>query len=86
MSKRLLPSTRNIFADLGFTDAESKLMKPMAEQIVRLERQHDELAEALRDMVEIAEATLGWIPTPPGADGPLIKARDILARIDAEKQ
>ena len=37
------------------------------------------LREALRGMVEIAELTIGWFPTPPGADGPLIVARAALA-------
>ena len=36
------------------------------------------LREALTGMVEIAELTIGWIPTPEGADGPLIVARAAL--------
>ena len=39
-----------------------------------------ELLEALREMVEIAELTIGWLPTPPGADGPIIQARAAIAK------
>ena len=44
-----------------------------------------ELYEALEQMVEIAELTVGWLPTPPGADGPLIKARAALAKARGEQ-
>jgi len=37
-----------------------------------------ELLYALKQMVEIAELTIGWFPTPEGADGPLIVARAAL--------
>lgn len=39
-----------------------------------------ELLEALREMVEIAELTMGWFPAPPGANGPLIQARAAIAK------
>ena len=39
-----------------------------------------ELLSALREMVEIAELTIGWFPEPPGADGPLIQARAAIAK------
>jgi len=39
-----------------------------------------DLLEALIAMVEIAELTIGWLPTPPSADGPLIKARAVITK------
>lgn len=39
-----------------------------------------DLLSALEAMVEIAELTIGWIPTPPNADGPLIQARSAIAK------
>ena len=39
-----------------------------------------DLLAALQAMTEIAELTIGWIPTPQGADGPLIQARAAIAK------
>ncbi len=65
--------------------------QPIAIVLNRADGVHDEeiailiaaapdLLEALRAMVEIAELTIGWIPAPPEADGPLIKARAAIAK------
>ena len=47
--------------------------------------QRDELLSALQQMVEIAELTIGWFPTPEGADGPLIKARAVIKQAEGEQ-
>lgn len=44
-----------------------------------------ELLEALQAMTEIAEMTIGWLPTPPNADGPLIQARAAIAKATGGK-
>jgi hypothetical protein len=41
-----------------------------------------DLLEALKEMVEIAELTIGWLPTPPNANGPLIQARAAIAKAE----
>ena len=53
---------------------------------LRMERAAPDLYEALAEMVEIAELTLGIgiFPMPPGADGPLPKARAALAKARGE--
>lgn len=44
-----------------------------------------ELLDALQAMTEIAEMTIGWLPTPPNADGPLIQARAAIAKATGGK-
>ena len=41
-----------------------------------------DLLEALKEMVEIAELTIGWFSTPPNANGPLIQARAAIAKAE----
>lgn len=50
-----IPSSGNVFDDLGFVDAEQ--MKAMADQIVCLERERDALRDALRELVKWTEQT-----------------------------
>jgi hypothetical protein len=47
--------------------------------------QRDELLEALKAMVEVAELTIGWLPTPANADGPLIQARAAITKVEGGK-
>ena len=49
------------------------------------EAKRDELLAALREMVAIAELTVGWMPQQPNADGPLIKARAAIAKAEGVK-
>lgn len=44
--------------------------------------QRDELLETLREMVAIAEMTIGWMPHQQNADGPLIKAQAAIAKAE----
>lgn len=55
-------------------------------QANQLKALNAELAAALSGMVEITELTIGWLPTPPNADGPLIVARAALAKHNRETQ
>lgn len=57
-----------------------------AAEIDKLKALNAELAAALSGMVEITELTIGWLPTPPNADGPLIVARAALAKHNRETQ
>lgn len=65
---------------------QDRLDKKVHEGIAyRLKMERDELLEALREMVAIAELTVGWMPQQPNADGPLIKARAAIAKAEGVK-
>ena len=61
-------------------------LEAVASERDRLKALNAELAAALSGMVEITELTIGWLPTPPNADGPLIVARAALAKHNRETQ
>ena len=54
----------------------------VAMRVADLVAQRDELLDALREMVAIAELTVGWMPQQPNADGPLIKARAAIVKAE----
>lgn len=56
-------------------------VKPLEDALAKAEADKVALVQALEDMVEIAEMTIGWSFTPECADGPLVKARAALARV-----
>lgn len=46
-----------------------------------IQKQRDELLEALEGMVKIARLTIGWSCTPANADGPLVVAERLIASV-----
>ena len=65
--------------------AETGLGEGEQEANARLIAAAPELLDALQAMTEIAEMTIGWLPTPPNADGPLIQARAAIAKATGGK-
>ena len=63
-----IPLDRNMWIDCN------------SEENARLIAAAPDLLEALQAMTEVAELTIGWFPTPEGADGPLIQARAAIAK------
>lgn len=59
--------------------------KEAAAELRRLHALNAELLEALQAMTEIAEMTIGWLPTPPNADGPLIQARAAITKAEGRE-
>lgn len=53
----------------------------LAELSNRYGEERAELLAALESMVQVARLTIGWSATPPNADGPLVVAERLIARI-----
>ena len=73
---------------LGYVDVCSVYLRTVRGRTnanARLIAAAPELLDALQAMTEIAEMTIGWLPTPPNADGPLIQARAAIAKATGGK-